>query len=158
VIIILALSTISSAQNITVTLLDNLSSNLPTGTPFTARDTVSERLYKGHLVTRPARRLLQRGSMMLVFDDPVVAVTKDPEGVFRGRNKIMLLKLGGSLAAAKPADDAVDGAIGATNARNFGAAASAALVIFQKGTEAKLHAGDKIQLAPRRIRANDRQR
>lgn len=44
-----------------------------------------------------------------------------------------LLKLGGSLAAAKLADDAVDGAIGATKARYVGAAVSGALLAFQKG-------------------------
>jgi len=39
--------------------------------------------------------------MILVFDDDVVPVTKDREGVFRAGNKMRLLKLGGSLAAAK---------------------------------------------------------
>ena len=88
--------------------------------------------------------------MILVFDDDVTPVTKDPEGVFRAGNKVRLLKLGGSLAVAKLADDAVDGAIGATKARYVGAAASAALIIFQKGGEAKLHKGDTIEAESRR--------
>ncbi len=88
--------------------------------------------------------------MILVFDDPLVAVTKDPEGVFRAGNKMRLLKLGGSLAAAKLADDAVDGAIGATKARYAGLAAGAVLMMLQKGGEAKLHKGDTIEVEPGR--------
>src|ERR1700674_1138900 len=137
---IVALGTIGEAQTVTLTLLEDLSSKLPSGTAFTARDATG-RIYNGHVVTHPARFVLRRGSMTLVFDDPVVPVTKDPEGVFRAGNKMRLLKLGGSLAAAKLADDAVDGTIGATKARYVGAAVSAALIVFQKGGEAKLHQG-----------------
>ena len=61
-----------------------------------------------------------------------------------------LLKLGGSLAAAKLADDSVDGAIGATKARYVAGAVAAALIIFQKGGEAKIHKGDTIEVEPRR--------
>jgi hypothetical protein len=89
-------------------LQEDLSSKLLTGTVFTAEDS-TRKIYHGHVVTHPARRLLRRGSMRLVFDDPVVPVTN--EGVVRAGNKKRLLKLGGSLAAAKLADDAVDGII-----------------------------------------------
>ena len=146
---IFALETICEAQTATLTLLEDLSSKLPTGTEFTARDAAG-RVYKGHVVTHPAQRLLRRGSMSLVFDDPVVPVTKDPEGVFRAGNKMRLLKLGGSLAAAKLADDAVDGAIGASKARYVAVGVAAALVFFQKGGEATLHKGDTIDVEPRR--------
>jgi len=61
-----------------------------------------------------------------------------------------LLKLSASLAAAKLADDAVDGAIGATRARYVAAAVSAALIVFQKGGEATLHKGDTIEVEARR--------
>jgi hypothetical protein len=88
--------------------------------------------------------------MSLVFDDPVVPVTKDREGVFRAGNKMRLLKLGGSLAAAKLADDAVDGAIGATKARYVALGVASALVFFQKGGEVSLHKGDTIDVEPRR--------
>ena len=128
---VLALGAICEAQTVTLTLQEDLSSKLPTGTAFTAADTAGK-VYNGHVVTHPARRMLRRGSMSLVFDDPVVPVTKDREGVFRAGNKMRLLKLGGSLAAAKLADDSVDGAIGATKARYVGAAVSAALIVFQK--------------------------
>jgi hypothetical protein len=144
-----ALGTIGEAQTVTLTLLEDLSSKLPTGTGFTARDATGK-VYSGHLVTHPARRLLRRGSMFLVFDDPVVPATKDREGVFRAGNKMRLLKLSGSLAAAKLADDAVDGAIGAGKAQYVAVGVAAALVIFQKGGEAKLHNGDTIDVQPRR--------
>ena len=61
-----------------------------------------------------------------------------------------LLKLSGSLAAAKLADDCVDGTIGAAKARYVGAAVSAALIILQKGGEATLHKGDTIEVESRR--------
>ena len=61
-----------------------------------------------------------------------MAVTKDAEGIFRAGNKIRLLKLGASLAAAKLADDAVDGAIGATKAR-YVAWLPGSLMAFQRG-------------------------
>src|SRR5690348_7499275 len=96
-----------SVKTITLTLLEDLSSKLPAGTPFTAKDATSGKLYHGHVMTHSARRFLRRGSMILVFDDPVVPVTKDREGVFRAGNKMRLLKLGSSLALAKLADDAV---------------------------------------------------
>jgi len=142
-------SAVSEAQTTTLTLLEDLSSKLPTGTVFTAKDAAGK-VYSGHLVTHPARRLLRRGSMSLVFDEPVVPVTKDREGVFRAGNKMRLLKLGGSVAAAKLADDAVDGAIGAGKARYVAVGVAAALIILQKGGEAKLHKGDTIDVEPKR--------
>lgn len=146
---LIAASAISEAQTVTLTLQDDLSSNLPTRTAFTARDATGK-VYHGHVVTHPARRLLRRGSMSLVFDDPVLPVTNDPEGIFRAGNKMHLLKLGGALAVAKLADDAVDGTIGATKARYVAMPVAAALIIFQKGGEAKLHKGDTIEVQPRR--------
>jgi hypothetical protein len=142
-------SAMSAAQTTTLTLLEDLSSKFPTGTVFTAKDGAGK-VYSGQLVTHPARRLLRRGSMSLVFDEPVVPVTKDREGIFRAGNKMRLLKLGGSLAAAKLADDAVDGAIGAGKARYVAVGVAGALIIFQKGGEVKLHKGDTIDVEPKR--------
>ena len=122
------------AQTEALILQEDLSSKLPTGTSFTAKDSAGK-IYHGHVVTHPARRLLRRGSMILVFDDPVSPVTKDPEGIFRAGNKNRLIKLGGSLAAAKIADDAVDTSIGASKARYVAMAVSAALIVFQKGAK-----------------------
>ena len=137
------------AQKLTLTLREDLSSKLATGTLFTANDAAGK-VYRGHLVTHPARFLLRRGSMRLVFDEPIIPLTRNPEAVFRAGNKMRLLKLGGSLAAAKIADDAVDGAIGATKARYVAIAAAAAMMIFQKGGEVKLHKGDTIEVGPTR--------
>jgi hypothetical protein len=149
VLLAITLGTMSSAQTVTLVLGEDLSSKLPTGTTFTAMDSTGK-VYHGHVVAHPARRFLRRGSMNLVFDDPVSPVTKDPEGVFRAGNKMRLLKLGGSLAAAKLADDAVDGAIGAARARYMGLAVGVALMVLQKGGEAKLHKGDTIEVEPGR--------
>jgi hypothetical protein len=146
-ICLLALGAISVAQTVTLTLQEDVSSKLPTGTVFTARDSEGK-VYRGHVVTHPARRLLRRGSMRLVFDDPVVPVAN--EGIVRAGNKKRLLKLGGSLAAAKLADDAVDGAIGAAKARYVAMAAAASLIILQKGDEAKLHKGDTLEVEAKR--------
>lgn len=145
---IIFLSAISNAQTITLTLMSDLSSKLPTGTIFTAKD-AEGKVYTGHLVTYPARRLLRRGSMTLVFDEPVVPITKDREGVYRAGNKMRFVKLGAALAAGKLADDLVDTSIGASKARYVAAAVGAALIILQKGGEAKLHQGDTIEVEPR---------
>lgn len=117
---------------------------MPTGTPFEARDSAGK-IYHGHLVTHRARRMMRNGSMFLVFDEEVKPVTRDQEGAYRGGNKVRLLKLGGSLGLAKIADDAVDGSLGATKARYFGAMAAVGFLLFTKGEEAKLHAGDTIE-------------
>jgi hypothetical protein len=135
-----------SAQTVTLRVTSELSSKMPTGTPFEAGDSTGK-IYHGHLVTHRARRMMRNGSMLLVFDEPVTAVTHDQEGAFRGGNKVRLLKLGGSLALAKLADDAVDGTIGASKARYVGAAAAIGFLLFTKGEEAKLHAGDTIDVS-----------
>lgn len=144
----ISLTAISKAETaITLILQEDISSKLPTGSTFTAKDSFGK-LYHGHVVTRPARRMLRRGSMRLVFDEPVVPTLN--EGMYRAGKKMRLLKLAGSVAAAKIADDSVDGVIGGTKARYVGAATSAILLIFQKGGEARLHKGDTVDVEPRR--------
>jgi hypothetical protein len=133
-------------QTIRLRLVADVSSKMPTGTPFQARDD-SGRLYHGHLVTHRARRMMRNGSMLLVFDEQVKSVTKDREGALRGGNKVRLLKLGGSLGLAKLADDSVDETIGATKARYVGAAAAVGFLLFTKGEEARLHAGDTVEVS-----------
>ncbi|HTZ83866.1 MAG TPA: hypothetical protein VMB66_11775 [Candidatus Acidoferrales bacterium] len=138
-----------SAQTVLLRLTSDVNSKMKTGTPFEARD-LTGKIYHGHLVTHRARRMMRNGSMVLVFDEKVKAITKDPEGVFHGGNKVRLLKLGGSLGLAKLADDSVDGTIGASKARYVGAAAAIGFLLFTKGEEARLHAGDTIEVAPGR--------
>jgi hypothetical protein len=143
----MAVATISEAQTLTLTLEQDLSSKLPSGTVFTAKDATGK-IYYGHVETHPARRILRRGSMRLVFDDPVAPVKN--EGVVRAGSKMRLLKLGGSIAAGKLADDAVDTAIGAGKARYVAVAVAAGLIVFQKGGDAKLHKGDTVEVESRR--------
>lgn len=138
-----------AAQSVTLHLTRDLSSKMATGTPFEARDD-SGKIYHGHLITHRARRMMRNGSMLLVFDEPVKPVTRDREGAYRGGNKVRLLKLGGSLGLAKLADDSVDGTIGATKARYVGASVALAFLLFTKGEEARLHAGDTIEVLPGR--------
>lgn len=138
-----------SAQTIRLRLVSDVSSKMPTGTLFQARDDGGH-LYHGHLVTHRARRMMRNGAMLLVFDEAVKAMTKDREGAFRGGNKVRLLKLGGSLALAKLADDSVDETIGAAKARYVGAAAAIGFLLFTKGEEARLHAGDTVEVSPGR--------
>jgi len=68
-----------------------------------------------------------------------------------------LLKLGASLAAAKLADDSVDGAIGAGKARYVGAVVALALIAFQKGGEVRLQRGDTFEVEPDREALRHRQ-
>jgi hypothetical protein len=136
-------------QSVILRLTSDLSSKMPSGTLFEAKDD-NGRVYHGHIVTHPARRMLRNGSMLLVFDDEVKPVNKDREGMYHGSNKMRLLKLGGGLSVAKIADDCVDGTIGATKARYVGAAAATSVLLFMKGQEAKLHAGDTVEVAPDR--------
>jgi hypothetical protein len=149
IILLVLLSHAASAQTVTLRLDSDLTSRMPTGTPFEAHDNAGK-VYHGHIVTHPARRMMRNGSMLLVFDEEVKPVTKDREGAYRGGNKVRLLKLGGSLALAKIADDAVDGAIGATKARYVGAAVGLGFLLFTRGQEAKLHAGDTLEVSPGR--------
>ena len=53
------------------------------------------------------------------------------------------------MAAAKLADDASDGAVGVTRARYVALGVGAALMFFQNGGDAVLHAGDTIEVEPR---------
>lgn len=149
VLFVITLGIKCTAQTVTLALQEDLSSKLPTGSPFTAKDSEGK-IYHGHVVTHRARRFLRRGSLTLVFEEPVLPVTKEAEGVFRAGNKMRLLKLGGSLAVAKLADDAVDSTIGAAKARYVGLAAAAALIALQKGGDVKLHQGDTIEVEPKR--------
>jgi hypothetical protein len=145
---VFALLTTAQAQT-QLKLVTEVSSKMKTGTPFLAKDS-DGKVYHGHLVTRPARRMMRNGWMLLEFDEPVLSVTNDAEGRIKAGNKMRLLKVGGSLAVAKIADDSVDGALGATKARYFATAASVAFLLLMKGQEARLRAGDTIEVETRR--------
>src|SRR3954467_12974000 len=94
IVAILLMCVVAPAQ--TLTMLTEATSKMPSGTSFQARDE-SGHLYRGHLVCRRAGRLLRRGSMTLVFDDPLHVVNSDPEGIIRPRlsKKRLALQIGG---------------------------------------------------------------
>jgi hypothetical protein len=146
---ILLMSLVARAQ--TLTMLTEASSKMPTGTPFQAKDDHG-RLYQGHLVCRRAGHLLRRGSMILVFDEPLEVVNYDQEGVIRPRlsKKRLAMQIAASAAAGKLIDDSVDTAIGPGKARYLGLAVTALAIFWQRGSDAKLQPGDTIEVQPSR--------
>lgn len=125
-------------------------------------------LFEGHLETKHARFGLRPGALRLIFDR-----VKLPDGTIRPVNlalirtdskavkvggegvlhptvskKRLAIQLGGAALAAKLADDISEEAL-ATNdnkARLYGLAGAAVFLVFQKGREAKLKAGDVIDV------------
>ena len=118
---------------------------MPSGSEFRAVDGHG-RIYVGTLITRPARRFLRRGSVLLRFYDPVHVVNSDPEGVIRAGRKQQLILLGSTPLIAKIADDSVDGAIGGGKARLVALGASILFMTFVKGGEVHLKPGDRLEV------------
>ena len=140
---VVLLSTIAAAQPLT--LLTPVSSKMPTGSEFRAVDK-SGKVYVGTLITRPARRFLRRGSVLLRFYDPVHLVNSDPEGVIRAGRKKQLILLGTTPLIAKIADDSVDSAIGGGKARFVALGTSILFMAFVKGGEVHLKPGDQLEV------------
>jgi hypothetical protein len=149
IFVLILLSAGASAQ--TLTMLSEATSKMPSGTSFQARDE-SGHLYRGHLVCRRAGRLLRRGSMTLVFDDPLHVVNSDPEGIIRPRlsKKRLALQLGGSALAGKVVDDSIDRAVAPGKARYIGLAVTVVAIFWQRGSDAKLQPGDTVDVEPGR--------
>lgn len=144
-ITVLLLSLLASGE--TLTMLTELTSKMPTGTVFKARDSAG-RIYSGYIVTRHARRMLRNGEMMLVFDQPVRLVNRDSEGQIHGKpsKKRLALQIGAASLLGKLVDDSVDGMIGPGKARYVGLGLAVSAAVLQKGSEAKLRAGDLIEV------------
>ncbi len=144
---ILALVVVLSAASLAqpLTLLTPINSNMPSGSEFRAVDGAG-RIYAGTLVTRPARRFLRRGSVLLRFYDPVHVVNSDPEGMIRAGRKKQVILLGTTPLIAKIADDSVDGAIGGGKARFVALGASVLFMALVKGGEVHLKPGDKLEV------------
>jgi hypothetical protein len=128
-----------------LTLLTPVSSKMPTGSEFRAVDGLG-RVYAGTLITRPARRFLRRGSVLLRFHDPVHVVNADPEGVIRAGHKRQIILLGTTPLIAKIADDSVDGVISGGKARFVALGASLLFMGLVKGGEVHLKPGDKLEV------------
>jgi hypothetical protein len=140
---VVALSLASVAQPLT--LLTPINSKMPSGSEFRAVDGTG-RIYAGTLITRPARRFLRRGSVLLRFYDPVHVVNSDPEGVIRAGRKKQLIFLGTTPLIAKIVDDSVDGAIGGGKSRFVALGASILFIALVKGGEVHLKPGDKLEV------------
>ncbi len=164
-----------------LTLAVEVSSKLPSGSPFRARvdEPVSTNgkvllpagtTIEGHVESKPARRLMRPGSLFMTFDRVIlpngevqpanlhlissesVAVKADSEGMLHPAisKKRLALQLGGTALTAKFADDLAEvvggTAVGAGTARFVGLGAAATFFALQKGREAKLRAGEKLEV------------
>ncbi len=158
-------------------LLSPISSKSPSGSSFMARleDPVAVdgnavlplgTLVEGHLETIPARRMMRRGALRMVFDriklpDGTVqparfelsstesnAAKTDSEGTVHPTvsKKRLAIQLGGTALVAKLADDLSEEVLATTagSARWYGLAASTLFLLLQKGREVKLKPGDVI--------------
>jgi hypothetical protein len=160
-------------------LVSQISSKSPTGSSFMAKleDPVEVEgkpvlpkgtLVEGHLETFPARRMMRRGALRMVFDrvklpDGTVqparfelsstesdAAKTDSEGTVHPTvsKKRLAIQLGGTALAAKLGDDLSEEALATTagSARWYGLAASTTFLLLQKGREMKLKPGDVIEV------------
>ncbi len=160
-------------------LLSQVSSRSPSGSSFMAKlnDPVEVdgkavlpkgTLVEGHLETIPARRLMRRGALRMIFDrvklpDGTVQPARfelsatesnsaktDNEGTVHPSvsKKRLAMQLGGAALVAKLADDLSEEvlATSAGSARWYGLAASTAFLMFQKGREVKLKPGEVIEV------------
>src|SRR6202162_2349106 len=160
-------------------LLSQISSKSPSGSSFMAKveDAVEVdgksvlpkgTLVEGHLETVPARRMMRRGALRMVFDrvklpDGTVQPARfelsstesdsaktDSEGTVHPTvsKKRLALQLGGTALVAKLADDLPEEAL-ATSAGSalwYGLAGSTTFLLLQKGREVKLKPGEVIEV------------
>ena len=125
-------------------------------------------LVEGHLETTPARRMMRRGALRMVFDriklpDGTVQPARfelsstesdsartDSEGTVHPTvsKKRLAIQLGGTALVAKLADDLSEEALAtsAGSARWYGLAASTTFLLLQKGREVKLKPGEIIEV------------
>ncbi len=162
-----------------LTLLAPVSSKSPSGSSFMAKleEAVAVdgkpalpqgTLVEGHLETTPARRMMRRGALRMIFDriklpDGSVqparfelsstqsnAAKTDREGTVHPTvsKKRLAIQLGGTAAVAKLADDLSEEALAtsAGSARWYGLAASTTFLLLQKGREVKLKPGEVIEV------------
>jgi hypothetical protein len=160
-------------------LLSQISSKSPSGSSFMAKveDPVEVdgkpmlpkgTLVEGHLETTPARRMMRRGGLRMIFDriklpDGTVqparfelSATKstsaktDSEGRVHPTvsKKRLVIQLGGTALVAKLADDLSEEALvtSAGSARWYCLAASTTFLLLQKGREVKLKPGEVIEV------------
>jgi hypothetical protein len=166
-------------RKVRLALLSQISSKSPSGASFMAKleEPVAMdgkpvlpkgTLVEGHLETIPARRMMRRGALRMVFDriklpDGTVRPARfelsatesdsaktDTEGNVHPTvsKKRLAIQLGGTALAAKLADDLSEEVLATTagSARWYGLAASTTFLLLQKGREVKLKPGEVIEV------------
>ena len=131
----------------TCTLDTYASSWMATGTPFSVSCPSGK--YSGHLVAAPARRFFRRGSLRLVFDQPVAVSTSklQNEGKIQlghGRQIVNILTTGGTGIGAKDITDGLSGAI--FKSWYMIPASCVALAFFSNGGDVLLKPGYKLEI------------
>lgn len=160
-------------------LLSPISSKSPSGSSFMAKlEEPAEvdgkpvlpkgALVEGHLETIPARRMMRRGALRMIFDriklpDGTVqpahlelsttesnSAKTDSEGTVHPTvsKKRLAIQLGGTALVAKLVDDLSEEVLATTagSARWYGLAASTTFLLLQKGREVKLKPGEIIDV------------
>ena len=139
------------AQAETCTLQTYAASWMQSGTPFTVQ--CSSGKYDGVLITKPARRYFRRGSLVLKFNQPVVAVApKNDEGVFhpgRGKQISSMLLSGGAGIGVKDMTDGLSGAI--FKSYYMIPVTFAAIAVFENGGDVLLKPGFKLNTEANRL-------
>jgi hypothetical protein len=165
-------------RRIRLALLSPVSSKSPSGSSFMAMENPVEvegkpvlpqgTLVEGHLETIPARRMMRRGALRMVFDRVKLpdgtlqparfelsstesqSAKADNEGTVHPTvsKKRLAIQLGGTALVAKLADDLSEVALATTagSARWYGLAASSTFLLLQKGREVKLKPGEVIEV------------
>lgn len=144
---VLAISSAACAES--CTLQTYASSWMVTGTPFSVK--CDSGVLTGHLVSTPARRFFRRGHMMLVFDEPVTLVSKNPrdEGKIqngRGRQIANMLLDGGAGIGTKDLTDGLSGAV--FKSWYMIPISCVALAFFSTGGDVNLRPGYKLEIEP----------
>jgi len=160
-------------------LLSQISSKSPSGSSFLAKleDSIEVdgqpvlakgTLVEGHLETIPARRMMRRGALRMVFDriklpDGTVQPARFQLSTTEGKSaktdregtvhptlskKRLVVQLGGTGLVAKLADDLSEEAwaTSAGSARWYGLAASTAFLLLKKGREVQLKPGEVFEV------------
>jgi hypothetical protein len=170
-------------------LLSQISSKSPSGSSFMAKlqDAVevggqpvlpAGTLVEGHLETIPARRMMRRGALRMIFDrvklpdgtvqparfELTATETKSAKTDYEGTvhptvsKKRLAIQLGGTAMVPKLADDVSEEALATTagSARWYGLAASTTFLLLQKGREvAQAGRGNRSRFCEGRFDAAD---
>lgn len=140
----------AGAQSFHVTLTSEVSSKMASGSPFTAKDEATGKIYTGRVISQKARNFLRRGWVRLSFDQPIHVVDGEGEGTLRPGHKQQIILLGTTPLIAKIADDAVDKTISPGKARLVAVGAAAVVLFFMPGGNITLKPGYKIAVEPDR--------